>query len=85
MLDHTQIVWVNELGKGNSHTLNNIPFLFIGGGAGFQTHRAVDFGGVPHNRLWLSLAHGLGHHELKHFGLKKFGEKGPLDLAATPS
>src|SRR5690606_6328054 len=25
MLDHTQIVWVNELGKGNSHTLNDLP------------------------------------------------------------
>ena len=32
MLDHTQIVWINELGKGNSHTLSNIPFMFIGGG-----------------------------------------------------
>ena len=27
MLDHTTIVWTNELGKGNSHTLDNIPFV----------------------------------------------------------
>ena len=27
MLDNTLIVWTNELGKGNSHTLNDIPFV----------------------------------------------------------
>ncbi len=80
MLDHTQIVWVNELGKGNSHTLDNIPFLLIGGGAGFRMNRAVDFGGTPHNRLWLALAHGLGHRELKQFGLERFSRQGPLEL-----
>jgi len=30
MLDHTTIVWTNELGEGNSHTLNNIPFVLVG-------------------------------------------------------
>jgi len=81
MLDHTQIIWVNELGKGNSHTLNDIPFLFIGGGAGFKMNRALDFKNAPHNRLWLSLAHGLGHEELQVFGAERFCEKGALDLA----
>ena len=81
MLDHTQIVWVNELGKGNSHTLNNIPFLLIGGGAGFKMGRALDFDDAPHNRLWMALAHGLGHTELQTFGTERFCEKGPLSLA----
>ena len=27
LLDNTLIVWTNELGKGNSHTLDNIPFV----------------------------------------------------------
>lgn len=80
MLDYTQIVWVNELGKGNSHTLNNIPFLFLGGGAGFKTNRALDFGRVPHNRLWLSLAHAMGDTELQTFGTERFCTDGPLDL-----
>src|SRR6266542_2545942 len=26
LLDHTLIIWTNELGKGNAHTLDNIPF-----------------------------------------------------------
>ncbi|QDU89856.1 hypothetical protein Pla175_32520 [Pirellulimonas nuda] len=80
MLDNTQIVWVNELGKGNSHTLNNIPFLLVGGGAGFQRGRALDMKGVPHNRLWMALAHGLGHTGLKSFGAEKYCADGPLVL-----
>jgi hypothetical protein len=81
MLDHTQIVWVNELGKGNSHTLNNIPFLLIGGGAGFKMNRALDLDDAPHNRLWLALAHGLGHEGLQTFGTEKYCTDGPLSLA----
>ena len=81
MLDHTQIVWLNELGKGNSHTLNNIPFLLLGGGAGFHTGRALDFDGVAHNRLWLAIANGLGHHGLKTFGAKEFCDDGALELS----
>ena len=81
LLDNTQIVWVNELGKGNSHALYDIPFLLIGGGGGFKTNRAIDFDGVKHNRLLLSLAHGLGHNELKSFGLPNFCEDGALDLS----
>src|SRR5204863_580438 len=41
LLDHTLIVWTNELGKGNSHTLDNIPFLLVGGGFGFQMGRSL--------------------------------------------
>ena len=81
MLDHTQIVWLNELGKGNSHTLSNIPFVLIGGGAGFKTGRALDFNGAPHNLLWLSLAHGLGHQELTSFGTAKYSQDSPLCLS----
>ena len=81
MLDNTQIVWLNELGKGNSHTLSNIPFLLLGGGAGFKNGRALDFDGQPHNRLWLALAHGLGHDQLRSFGTEKYSVDGPLCLS----
>ncbi len=80
MLDYTQIVWVNELGKGNSHTLNNIPFALIGGGAGFKTNRALDMGGTPHNRLWMALAKAMGDHQITHFGTERFCDDGPLQL-----
>ena len=81
LLDNTQVIWVNELGKGNSHTLVDLPLVLIGGGGGFQTGRAVDFQGTPHNRLWLALAHGLGHEGLATFGTKEFCAGGPLPLA----
>ncbi len=80
MLDHTQIIWVNELGKGNSHTLSNIPFLLVGGGAGFPTNRALDLKDASHNRLWLSLAHAFGDHQLDVFGSPEFCEGGPLSI-----
>ena len=80
LLDNTQMVWLNELGKGNSHTLDNIPFLLVGGGAGFHTGRALQLDGVAHNRLWLAIAHGLGHRDLKTFGAPEFCTEGALDL-----
>ena len=36
LLDNTLIVWTNELGKGNSHTLNDIPFVLGRQRPGFQ-------------------------------------------------
>ena len=79
MLDHTLVVWTNELGKGNSHTLNDIPFLLAGGGFGFKMGRSLSCANNPHNRLLLSLAHAVGH-PLKTFGNPKLSAGGPLDL-----
>ena len=80
LLDNTLIVWANELGKGNSHTLDNIPLVLIGGGLGFKMGRALDFKGTAHNRLHLALAHGVGHH-IKTFGSPHLCEAGALSLA----
>lgn len=82
MLDHTLVVWLNELGKGNSHTLDNIPFVLIGGekATGFQMgqHLKVE-AKTPHNRLWLSVARAMGH-EIETFGTEKYCDGGPLGL-----
>jgi hypothetical protein len=80
MLDHTMIVWTNELGKGNSHTLDNIPFVLLGGGFGFDMGRALKFDKVPHNRLHLALAHAVGHR-IETFGKRDLCTAGPLALA----
>ena len=72
MLDHTTILWTNELGEGNSHTREDIPWVMIGGGLGFRTGRALEFESVPHNRLLLSLAHAFGHTGLERFGNPDF-------------
>ena len=79
LLDNTLIVWTNELGKGNSHTLDNIPFVLVGGGLDFQMGRYTNFKKVAHNRLLMSLAQGFGH-ELRSFGNPDFCGDGPLNL-----
>jgi hypothetical protein len=77
LLDNTTIVWTNELGKGNSHTLDNIPFVMVGGGLDFKMGRSLRYNRVPHNRLLLSLAHGFGHR-IRAFGNTNFCGDGPL-------
>ena len=80
MLDNTLVVWLNELGKGNSHTLDDIPFVLLGGKAhGLKAGRALNFGGISHNRLWLSIAQSMGH-SIQTFGNAKFCEGGALNL-----
>ncbi|MEZ6055643.1 MAG: DUF1552 domain-containing protein [Planctomycetaceae bacterium] len=80
LLDNTLILWGNELGQGNSHTLNNIPFVLVGGGLDFQMGQAKKFKNVPHNRLLMSLAHGFGHH-IERFGNPDHSQAGPLSLS----
>jgi hypothetical protein len=77
LLDNTLIVWTNELGKGNSHTHDNIPFVLVGNGLDFKMGRSVKYSRLPHNRLLLSLAHGFGHR-IEKFGNPDFCGGGPL-------
>lgn len=81
MLDHTLIVWTNELGKGNTHTLGDIPFVLVGGSSretwGVRGGRSLRLNREPHNRLLLWLAHAYGH-DLKAFGNPEFCDAGPL-------
>lgn len=77
LLDNTLIVWTNELGKGNSHTLDNIPFILLGNGLDFKMGRSLKYPKVPHNRLLLSFAHAMGHR-IDRFGNPNFCGDGPL-------
>ena len=79
LLDHTTILWTNELGKGNSHSHDNIPFVLVGGGLGFGTGLCLHLDKTPHNRLWLSIAQGFGH-DLTTFGNPTLCSAGPLPL-----
>jgi hypothetical protein len=77
LLDNTLLLWTNELGKGNSHTLDNIPFVLVGNGLDFQMGRSIKYPKLPHNRLLMSLAHGMGNR-IKTFGNPDFCAGGPL-------
>lgn len=83
MLDHTLVVWVNELGRGNSHSLTDIPFVLAGnvknpdGTPHFRTGRHVHYDGdQPHNDLWTSVCQAFGM-PLTGFGDPRFSN-GPL-------
>ena len=80
MLDHTLVIWTNELGKGNSHTLDHIPFVLAGNGFGFRMGRSMWCENNNHNRLLLSLAHAVGH-PLETFGNPRLCKGGPLNLS----
>lgn len=77
LLDNTLLLWTNELGKGNNHTSDNIPWVLVGNGLDFQMGRSLKYGRVPHNRLLLSLANGFGH-AIERFGNPDFCGDGPL-------
>lgn len=79
MLDNTLVVWTNELGHGNSHTLNDLPFVMVGGGFGFEMGRYSRVHGVSTTRLWLAIAHAMGH-QIESFGLADLCKEGPIKL-----
>ena len=79
LLDNTLILWTNELGKGNSHTLDNIPFVLVGNGGGLKMGRSLKFEKAAHNRLWIAIANAMGH-DISTFGNPKLCEGGPLNL-----
>lgn len=79
MLDNTLLVWTNELGKGNSHTLNDIPCVVVGGAPGFRMGRSLKLDKVAHNRLWITLANAMGH-QITTFGKASLSEGGALVL-----
>lgn len=80
MLDNTLLVWMNELGKGNTHALDNIPCVIVGGGAGFKMGRSLKFDKMAHNRLWITLAKAMGH-DISTFGKADLCVGGALNLA----
>ncbi|MFL5339949.1 MAG: DUF1552 domain-containing protein [Gemmataceae bacterium] len=79
LLDNTVLMWTNELGKGNSHTMDDIPFVLVGDGLDFKMGRSLKHKRVPHNRLLLALAHGFGHR-IEKFGNPAYCADGPLSL-----
>ena len=81
MLDNTLIVWTNELGKGNSHTLDNLPLVLVGGAPGFKMGRSHTLDKVAHNRLWMTIAHAMGHTGLTTFGKADLCQGGILNLS----
>lgn len=83
LFDNSVIVWVNELGKGNSHTRDNVPYVLAGSCGGyFNTGRYIRFPVGNHNDFLLTLAHAMGHTQLRSFGDARYSS-GPMSVLTT--
>jgi Protein of unknown function (DUF1552) len=79
VLDNTLILWGNELGRGNTHSHTDIPFLLAGGTSGrFRMGRFLDYGGKSHAGLLVALLNAMGVPHTS-FGHPDYAD-GPLDL-----
>ncbi|MCA9580381.1 MAG: DUF1552 domain-containing protein [Myxococcales bacterium] len=77
LLDHTVVLWCNELGNPWDHTYANAPFLLAGGGGGqLKGGRLFDASGRSHNDLFVSIQQMFGI-ESNTFGHPDFST-GPL-------
>jgi hypothetical protein len=77
MLDNTVLLWGNELGVGNSHTYQNIPWVVAGGGGYFRTGRYLQYKDQNHNNLLVSMCHAMGLTDTTTFGIPELCT-GPL-------
>ncbi len=78
MLDSTVLLWGNELGVGNNHTYQNIPWVIAGGSAGgLNLGRFIPYKNQNHNNLVVSLAHAMGMSDMTTFGIPELCT-GPL-------
>jgi len=76
MLDNTLVVFFNECAIGNTHSIENMPTLMIGGKSlGMQTGQHLHFGGKYMNDIWAAVCGAYGI-EAK-FGDAAFGS-GPV-------
>ena len=78
MLDNTVVLWINEQGNGDTHSRDNIPVVLAGSGGGyFRTGRYLDFGGLAHNDLFVSVLNAMGDESVTTFGIDEICN-GPL-------
>ena len=77
LLDNSLVVWGSELGKGNTHSFEKIPFVLAGGAGGkLATGRCLRYdGALTHNRLLVSVAQLMGV-PLDKFGTTDTGSGG---------
>jgi hypothetical protein len=70
MLDNTVLLWGNELGVGNTHDYKNIPWVLAGGAGGYlKSGRYLQYGGLPHNNLLVSVCNAMGFSDVTTFGI----------------
>jgi hypothetical protein len=74
LLDHTVVVWANELADGATHAPGPQPVVIAGGGRAFRTGQVLDLDGVWWNQVLVSIAQSVGAHRVERIG--SFGPPG---------
>jgi hypothetical protein len=70
LLDHSLVLWGNELGAGNTHSYTDIPWLLAGGAGGaLRMGRSLRFVDRPHNDLLVSVCNAMGLADVTSFGI----------------
>jgi hypothetical protein len=78
LLDNTLVVWGMEISRGNTHDLNDIPFVLAGGAGGrLKGGRYLRYDGKPHNDLLVGILNLLGVPDAT-FGDVSYTSGGPL-------
>ena len=79
LLDHVMIVYGSGMSDGNSHNLNNVPLLLVGGGATDRC-RHVKYGGEPTANLLVAMVRKLD------LSVESVGRStGKLDIETLPA
>lgn len=61
MLDTSLVVLCSEVGDGNTHVHDNMPFVLAGrAGGALSTGRLLQYNGTRHSNLLSSIAHAMG-------------------------
>jgi hypothetical protein len=60
LLDESVVFFGSELQEPPTHQKGNMPLLLAGGGGGLRTGRWVDYGGISHNGLLVSILNMFG-------------------------
>lgn len=82
LLDSSLVMWASELGDARLHNCRSIPIVLAGGANGhLRLGQYLDFGGVPHQQLLVSLCRAMGL-DVDRYGDDGKG-KGPLPGVAS--
>ena len=78
LLDHSLVLWCNELSEGASHSHRNIPYVMAGkAGGALDTGRYLQLGGRAHGELLAAMGQALG------LGTRSFGAPEVFERALT--
>lgn len=71
LLDHSAVMWVNELGNGYTHSYTDIPYVIAGGAGGaLSTGRSLRLDSAAHGELFAAVGLALGM-DTERFGMEE--------------